>query len=148
MMVRKCGWAVLWAAVLLPTAAADDKADTALEALQGEYRVTKFQIGSMTIGSKGLAVTIKKGEMTLTKDGRTLSKDTIKNLDPTTKVKQLDLFGLEGVNKEKTAKSIYELKGDTLALCIPEKENAARPTEFKATKVYTLVVCERVKAKK
>jgi uncharacterized protein (TIGR03067 family) len=148
MTLRACGWAVVCTVGLVSVAPADERADKELQALEGEYRMTKFQIGPKSFGAKGLVVSIKKDELTITRDGRTISKDTIKSLDPTAKVKEIDLFGLEGANKGKTAKSIYELKGDTLTLCIPEEENAARPTEFKATSVYTLIVCERVKAKK
>jgi uncharacterized protein (TIGR03067 family) len=74
---------------------------------------------------------------------------TIK-LDSAKKPKSIDLTLTQGVGKGKVGLGIYELDGDTLKLCFPQDENAARPTEFKSTdgSRHGLLTMRRQKNKK
>jgi uncharacterized protein (TIGR03067 family) len=68
-------------------------------------------------------------------------------LDPTTSPGTLDIEYAGGKEKDYRA-AIYELKGDTLKLCIPEKSGSPRPTEFKTTDSNTLLTFKRQPAEK
>src|SRR5262245_16753971 len=64
----------------------------------------------------------------------------VRKIDPTTKPKEITLTP---DNSKKPLYGIYELKGDTLILCIGEK----RPTQFKAREGVTLWALKREKEK-
>lgn len=74
---------------------------------------------------------------------------TTYKIDPTAKVKTLDLTITRPGDKPQTALGIYELDGDTLKWCMAEGTNAARPEEMKASgKGVVVVTFTRVKDEK
>jgi uncharacterized protein (TIGR03067 family) len=55
-------------------------------------------------------------------------------LDSTKKPKASDAVPQDGPQKGKTLPGIYEIEGDSLKICLPNKETANRPTEFASPK--------------
>ena len=70
-----------------------------------------------------------KDERYVVKVGENTDKGTY-TLDAKKKVKEMDIKGTEGPNKDKTFLTIYELKDDTLKVCY-DLGGKNRPTEFK-----------------
>lgn len=68
-------------------------------------------------------------------------------LDPKQSPAHLDATGEDGMLKDKTLRGIYEVKDDTLRICIGDKDGTPRPTEFKSTagSAVGLLVLKRVK---
>ncbi|HVS40312.1 MAG TPA: TIGR03067 domain-containing protein [Gemmataceae bacterium] len=91
----------------------------------------------MLVTIKGGTVTVKIGDETHT---ATISVDASKT------PKTLDLTFGDGPNKGKTAKAVYEIKGDELKICHGEPD-AERPKELAAKEGsdLTLATLKRVK---
>lgn len=86
----------------------------------------------------------KDGKMTISRGQAGKEKNGTYKLDPTAKVKTIDL-----IDERRTSPGIYELNGDTLKLCIAEGNNAVRPTEMKPDgKRMAVVTLKRVKDEK
>lgn len=130
-------------AALAVTARADEAADKALKDLQGEWKVEKMTFGGMELPAEATS------KMTLTFKGNEVipsdhPKDvaTIK-LDPS---KKPAWFDLTPETKKETILGIYELKGDTLTLCLADPKET-RPKDFTSTKDSKtgIMVLKRVK---
>lgn len=80
---------------------------------------------------KVMKLVIKDGKYTVTV-GKQEDTGTIK-VDPSAKIKSIDVVGMEGPNKGKTFLAIYELNGDTMKVCY-DLSGTNRPTEFKTEK--------------
>ena len=114
---------------------ADAKADQA--AIQGAWKV----VGTEEDGQKNenpdeIVIRFEGEEVSQTKGGQQVDPATFK-LDEKAKPKTLDLTPLQGPDKGKTIKGIYELTGDSLKICLaapggPGAADAPRPTEFKS----------------
>ncbi len=118
---------VLIAIVTLASASvsADEKADKALQALQGEWKVDGFVFGGESASPEliaKLAFTIKDNQMVPSDDPKDVA--TIK-LDPERKPAWFDSTD----RSKKTMLGIYELSGDTLRIC-SAAPGAERPKEF------------------
>jgi uncharacterized protein (TIGR03067 family) len=81
---------------------------------------------------KGSKLSVKDNTFTLCTETLVFYKGTIK-LDPTKKLKEIDVTFTDGPEKGKTRLGIYDLDNDTYRLCLNVKGND-RPTEFTAKK--------------
>ena len=107
------------------------------EKLQGTWEVTEFVMNGKPAPEevcKEIKFVFSGDTIKLTGPGGIGKREFKFKLDPTKKPKAIDTIPQEGSFKGKTGPAIYELKGDTLKLCIPNKETTERPKEFKAPK--------------
>jgi uncharacterized protein (TIGR03067 family) len=149
------GWYARWgilATLLLPVMVRgdDDKKDNGLE---GTWKFVSLESdGEMappTVIEKWRWV-IRDGEIHMGDAAQGEQKSSYK-LDETKKPKTIDMTALDGDQKGKTLKCIYQLDGEILKICLPEgkqaNEEQSRPTEFDGGKGRSLIVLERVKDK-
>jgi uncharacterized protein (TIGR03067 family) len=120
---------------------ADDAADKALKALQGEWKVEKVvdkgqELPNEVVGK--MRFTIKGSDIIPSDNPKDVA--TIK-LDVAQKPAWLDLTD----RSKETMLGVYELKDDTLTICLAAPKSA-RPKEFKSTKddKTVLLVLKRV----
>jgi uncharacterized protein (TIGR03067 family) len=92
------------------------------------------------IEAKNFEMVIKGDRMTLPiKDD---SKEVRYKLDPGKNPKQIDLL----IEKDKTARGIYSVKGDTLRLCVETDPAGDRPAQFAtAGTTHFLIVLKKKK---
>jgi RNA polymerase sigma factor (sigma-70 family) len=111
------------------TAAVAEKPKTDKDHLQGTWIPVSVEeagkkVPEEKVKAKNFEMVIKGDKMTLPhKDGE---KEVSYKLNPGKDPKQIDLL----LEKEKTAKGIYSLKGDTLRLCVGKDHDSERPTKF------------------
>jgi uncharacterized protein (TIGR03067 family) len=108
--------------------------------LQGDWEVTEFVVGGEDMLTKKgekrkIVVNVLRNGMNLPDDERVYSF----NLNPTRMPKHLDLLGQvePGKSQQMLVLAIYELKKDTLKLCVPMGEpnkRTTRPEEFNSPK--------------
>jgi uncharacterized protein (TIGR03067 family) len=131
------------------------------DSLQGNWEVTEFVVGGedrlirtseekQKNAHKNL-VNFLRAQTNLPNDERIFSF----NLQPTKMPKHIDLLGQVELGKSQQIllPGIYELKGDTLKLCVPiipmgeTKGSGIRPTEFKSPKESNvgLIIMKRSK---
>ncbi len=135
--------AVLACGVVLaaPVPKKDEKPKPDAEAIQGTWRLEKFEGAEKPPADAGvILLAFKEGKMSVSVAGRENQKGAYQ-LDATAKPKAIDLTK----PGENDARGIYELDGDSLRICLVDDGNAARPTEFTATgKRIMLFVLKRV----
>ena len=118
--------------------AADDTKDEAirkdLKNVTGTWTVTSREADgakSPAEALKGVMVKVAAdGTATVTKDGAIVRKVKWVNMDPTQKMKTVDVEVIEGDEKGKTLLAIYRIDGDKFTFCVA-KSGKDRPTEFK-----------------
>jgi len=135
-------WAVLGLARLVPKG--NDSQDDA-KSMNGTWLPSAAELAGAEFPDevrKSIKLIINDGTYTVTV-GTNLDRGTVK-LDPSKKLKELDIMGTEGPNKGKTILAIFEKTGDTLKICY-DLSGKARPTEFKTEKgtLQFLVTYER-----
>ncbi len=114
------------------------KPDT--EAIQGTWLVEKFEGDEAPPPELGpIRVTFQGGKLTISLGDRQSIEQATYKLDPAAKVKTIDI-----INGSEVAPGIYELKADTLRLCVAEEPNLVRPTEFKVGKQVWIMTLRRV----
>ena len=143
-MLRTFAFAVAFSMGTFAFAADDDGAE-GLKSLEGSWAVVKLtENGEVKPieNFRGLTYVFEENRLVL----RFAAKNAIKPLgkivlDPSTKPRSIDIFGLV-----KTDTGIYELDGDTLKICT-SKELADGPKKFLSTQENkaTLVELKRVK---
>ena len=104
--------------------------------MQGVWKVVELIEKGEKLPEKERApvgVAIKGANMTLSDSGKFREESTLK-LDAAGKVKTVDFVYIQGPNKGKTERGIYELDGDTLKFCVNEAKDGPRPTAFLSTK--------------
>jgi uncharacterized protein (TIGR03067 family) len=108
------------------TAARADDAKKELEQLQGKWEVTEVLFdGKALDGFESVRAEFEKDKMSL------LGKAFSFKLDPSKKLKAIDLTALDGDCKDKTNPAIYQLEDDKLILCMfNDPGNTKRPTEL------------------
>jgi len=149
-------FSVLVAAVLCGAAFASERSGAAekedKDFIQGTWRMIEWQRPGQETLHAGPTVYfegnhlyfLRKNEFTKDMDRVNLTEF---HLDPGKTPKQIDLVQLDGPNKGKTFKGIYELTGDQLRVCVNDEDHLAseRPTEFKTDGGRAVVVREREK---
>jgi uncharacterized protein (TIGR03067 family) len=132
---------------LLTSAALAAEPEGDLKAFQGTWVVAEATLAGRdhTDDFKDLKLTITGEKFTIDFE-KNSDKGTIK-LDPTKKPRQIDLStDKDGPFKGRNLPGIYELKGDTIILCL-EADKTDRPTKFEAPEKtrFMLFVLKREK---
>jgi uncharacterized protein (TIGR03067 family) len=91
-----------------------------------------------------LAVTIRGGTYTSADSQGNVRLSAVMKIDPTKNPKWLDMVYTAGPLKGQTLLALYELKGDTLTLCI-QMNGKDRPAAFRAENNQDLCVLKRHK---
>jgi uncharacterized protein (TIGR03067 family) len=113
-----------------------------LRALQGTWQLTELladegpPLGKDRI--KGVKFTVTNDKLVM--EGLDGKREFGIRLDPSQKPKAIDITPLDGRFKGKTTPGIYEVRADTLRLCMANKEVTARPRDFKPSKEGQVVV--------
>ncbi len=118
-------------------------------ALQGAWKVT----ASISKGEKSTPDEIKdlallfRGDGIAVREGGQTHDNFSYLLDPTKKIKEIDLILKAGPQKGRVDRGIYLLAGDTLTICIQSNKDAPRPSEFQSLpgSQLWLVVLQRTK---
>jgi uncharacterized protein (TIGR03067 family) len=125
---------------LLASAALAEEPEGDLKALQGTWVLVEA-----TLAGRDHSDDFKEMKLKVTGDkyevgfGMVWEKGTLK-LDAAKKPKQIDLVtAKETAFKSRNLPGIYELKDDTIVLCL-ETEKADRPTKFESPKKTQLVL--------
>ena len=138
-------WAV--AGTLLLAGDADAKKDRT--ALQGTWKVTLSVSKGDKVPDEDLRdlYLIFKGDVILTQEGGKSEETFSFKLDPTKKVKEIDLTLKVGPQKGRTDRAIYSIEDDVLRICIQTNKDSPRPTEFRspAGSELWLVVLQKTK---
>ena len=129
-----------------------DDAKEDADKLQGTWQATEGMSEGKPVPKEqlqGIKLVFSGEQMSLfPPDGK--GKKTVEytfRVDPGKKPKAIDLIRREGGSKGKIARAIYELDGDTLKLCLTNRLDRDRPTEFAAPEKagLTLLTLKRVK---
>jgi uncharacterized protein (TIGR03067 family) len=135
----------LWAAPDKPSK--DDKLKKEMKKLEGTWTVvTQERGGSPVKNSKG-TFTFAKSKYTIRWDKDKHEKGGKFKVDPTKSPKEMDIVA-DTPGGEVKLKGIYQIKGDSLKMCIDQK-GGERPTKFTtlAGTGQILIVLKRAKAK-
>jgi uncharacterized protein (TIGR03067 family) len=117
----------------LSAVAADADADAELRALQGTWVIDKATLAGRVHDEDfaGMKLTVA-GDKYVVDFGKNTDKGTL-TLDAAKSPKRIDIKSAEGPFKGKTLPGIYELKGDTLTLCLEADGKAEkRPEKFES----------------
>lgn len=109
--------------------------------LQGTWEAAEVVLNGAPVpddARKGITFTFSADKMTLTGPGGIGKREYTFTLDPTQMPKAIDTVPQDGPFKGKSAPAIYELKGDTLKLCIPNRPTSERPKTLESTKGSSL----------
>ncbi|MBP3958923.1 sigma-70 family RNA polymerase sigma factor [Gemmata sp. G18] len=126
-----------------------------LKALKGEWRVVKLETDRKNERElAGLRFAFTDNHLAIRSANEDENENFTVGLVPTESPRHVDLT-IENPEKGerdagKVARGIYELKGDTLTLCVRHfaADDANRPTAFKSGEGLVLTVLERVKDEK
>ena len=123
--------------------AKDDKVKGALKQLEGTWVVESGVDSKEGIGSElGLEYVFAGDQVTRQNPRDGATKKFACKVDPSVSPMAFDLIWPE----EKFAlKSIYEIKGDTLRICMSKAKPDERPTEFTDDTGYCLMILKRPK---
>jgi uncharacterized protein (TIGR03067 family) len=123
---------VAWAVISIAAETAkEDEAKKDLEKLQGTWTMAALEVDGKLVPEEKLkssTLTIK-GDKYIIKVGEMTHETTIK-IDPGKKPKEIDMTFLDGPNKDKTLKGIYEIDGDTFKMCRGLTADKDRPSDF------------------
>jgi len=118
-------------------------------ALQGAWKVTASESKGEKVPAEDLKdlFLIFRGDAILIREAGKTQENFFYLLDPTKKIKEIDVILKVGPQKGRIDRWIYEIDGDTLRICIQSNKNAARPREFRsvAGADLWLVVLQRTK---
>src|SRR6476646_3192366 len=126
----------------------DHKTIEEQKSLQGDWVPVKAELAGQPMPDavlKTISLKLNKNEYEVLVAGKA-DKGTWK-IDPTAKLKAMDIAGVKGPNAGKKFPCIYELRADTLRVCY-DLSGKKLPTEFKTkagTKLY-LVTYKRKKS--
>jgi uncharacterized protein (TIGR03067 family) len=144
-------YAMLATAVLLGIqGAGDDPNMKDLDAMQGTWKVVELSEKGEKLTAKEIdpvEVVILATKMAINDDGKFREEITLK-LDAKQTPKAVDMQYTKGPNTGKVELGIYVVEGDTLKICINDKKDGARSTEFTSTKENELSLAVLKKVKK
>jgi uncharacterized protein (TIGR03067 family) len=111
----------------------ETKEEAAVKELQGRWKVAGLEAEGKKAGAddvKGMSWTFD-GKKITGKDAHGTTKMSF-TLRPDKDPKEIDLLGLDGEGKGKTAEGIYKLEKGVLTICLrdPANANKGRPKEF------------------
>jgi uncharacterized protein (TIGR03067 family) len=134
MQTRRC-FALLIVAVLTANVQADDAVGDQ-QKLQGKWTATEFIVNGEQAPElrEGLSITFTGDTMLLVGTGGIGKREYKIKLDPSKTPKAIDTIAQDGPFEGKSSPAIYELDGDALRICMPNKETTERPKEFAAPK--------------
>lgn len=139
----------IFAVPLFPSAAAADDTVKDQKGFQGTWALTRLDWEGAPVPAERIEkVRFIVTDNKLVMDGLDGKREFSFALDATKTPKQIDLTPLDGPFKGKTTPAIYSLEGDTLKICMSNKETNVRPTEFKSPKDSGLAVFTLKRAKK
>lgn len=109
--------------------------------LQGRWSVVE----SVDSGFKTPDEELKRRRIVIEGDRITLHIGNDKHeasfkIDPSKRMKEIDLTATTGIEKGEVVLGIYALEGDQLKLCIDSNPDSRRPSEFKSNKGSELVL--------
>jgi uncharacterized protein (TIGR03067 family) len=131
-MKRLIGVLLLAGAAL--AARADDKMDDELKKLEGTWTMVSAEYDGMKVDgdqAKKSKLVVKDGKWTVYVNDKVSTVATF-TIDPSKKVKTVDMTGTMGGDKGKKYLAIYQLDGDDLKLCIGDTKT--RPKTFDGKK--------------
>jgi uncharacterized protein (TIGR03067 family) len=113
-----------------PEAKDSAKAPDDKKKLQGTWEMVEAERGGQKVGEElgKVKLSFQGDALVLTMGGE--DKQATFKLDPTQKPKAIDVMPQDGSEKGKTLRAIYSLDGDTLKLCLDDRGDQERPTEF------------------
>ena len=121
---------ILAAAWLVPTQ--PEAAKKELAKLEGTWKLTAMEVAGKPVAEGRLTsatLTIRGNKYTLVSGNR--QSEVELTLDPGKTPKEIDMQVLDGPNKDRVGKGIYELDGDKLKICRSLDPQDERPKEFK-----------------
>lgn len=147
--MRRTSLLIVTMACLIAADSPKDDVKKALEALKATWAFASFE----TNGQKAPDDAIKNFKLTVSGDEMTFKiggevKLTVKQLDPSTSPRIIDLEFKDGPQKGDVFEGIYQVDGDTLKICLHATPNIKqRPTEFtgKENSNQILIVFKREK---
>src|SRR5438128_1751177 len=101
-------------------------------ALQGTWKVVSSESKGEKVPAEDLKdlFLIFRGEAIHIREGGKTAENFSFLLDPTKKIKEIDVTRKGGPQKGRVDRGIYEIDGDKLRICIQANKNEARPREF------------------
>jgi uncharacterized protein (TIGR03067 family) len=117
-----------------------EKAKEAKE-LQGTWTVVAVELAGQQIGGdllKDIKLIITAEKM-VSKKGDKIQEESTYKVDRAKKPRQIDYISIQGPNKGKTQKGIYELEGDTLKIG-QIMNGGVRPKSFRVKEEPNLIV--------
>ena len=130
--------------------AADEKADAELKAMVGNWKLEKAELGGkdLTEHLKAMKFEIRDGGK-YTVQVAEEKDDGAFTIDPTKKLKEMDVKPTGGPHKGKTVKAVYKLDGDTLVMCYDfDADKGNRPEKFESKEGTTLLLITYKREKK
>ena len=136
-------YAVLLSAIFLATAHGADVKETSSEKMQGVWLVEEFSIGGEKMDiPKGMKAVIEKNNLTIRAPGAIGEEKFAFELGRSAKLQTFDVVDGKG----KTASfGIYEMKGDTLRICMAEEKRPEKFASEKGSKNRLIVVKRKAK---
>jgi uncharacterized protein (TIGR03067 family) len=153
--MRRCGLAGL-ALLLGGGVLADEKKTDKAEAVKEEWKRlngTWKWVRAVVDGREVAApkpwhketLTLKDGKYTC-REGKMVEEEGTAKLDPTTTPKSMDISAGTGPDKGKTILALYEVRGDTLRVCLaPPGKPRPKAFESKEGSGHVVVTHKRVK---
>src|SRR5262245_65938774 len=100
--------------------------------MEGEWTLVAMEVDGKAVNSKKLAsakLTISKDQYTLGSRGKQTEVEL--KLDPSKSPKEIDMTFLDGPNKDRVGKGIYEITDGKLKICRSLDPQDERPKDFK-----------------
>ena len=109
-----------------------DDAQSVLKQLEGKWKMEKMEVNGADRDARRMGAVIDGAEITLTQDGRQASTGKL-TLDPSKDPAEIDWKWTSGAGSGNTSLGIYQLKDDTLTICMNQprgKGSDKRPKTF------------------
>jgi uncharacterized protein (TIGR03067 family) len=119
------------AATWLPAAEPADAA-TVLKQLEGKWKMERMEVNGAERSAERMGAVIDGAKITLTHEGEKAGTGKLV-LDPSKDPAEIDWKWTSGAGSGKTSLGIYQLKDDTLTICMNQargKDSDKRPKKF------------------
>jgi uncharacterized protein (TIGR03067 family) len=122
--------------LIVASDARDEAIKRELKAMEGAWRPVSVEVDGQKAPEEALKESVvtrdAAGKVVGRRGAKVVLEGTVKKIDPTKKPKTIDTEVTEGENKGRTILGIYEVKDDTLRICVALPGKGERPTEFSA----------------